>query len=488
MIENDGDLLLLALRAFEARDRDRAAAFLACFDAQASATQDRRWGAAARLAASLGEANLSVSAIRKHVAQAPYDVDRRLAYGALLASTGRVQRAVEATQAFLAHTRPDARLHHLIGTSWSQLGETELALQSLRQALDLDPSLSQAATTWLTLVDLKTFTPGDPDIAAMQTLIRKVGSDHQQTAPLHYALGKALHDSGDPQAAFIAYQAGAALVQRVRPFAAEASSAFVDGVVNHLDAERFATLSPSLVDSERPMFVLGIPRSGTTLVEQILTSHSTVSDGAEISLFSTAAMALEGFGPDALTRFASRPDTTKAWTEFGQAYLHLLDERFGADGRVVDKTLSHSRFLGHIKHVLPKARFIWLRRNPADTALSCFRTHFADGLNWSWSLADIGRHFRDEDRLHRHWTAQYPDDILTVHYEDLVSDPSTWIGRIANHYGLSVEPGMSEFHSSRRAVATASVSQVRQPVHQRAIGGWRAYEAPMKAFFEAYEA
>ena len=488
MTANDSDLLAPALRAFEAGDRDRAAEMLARFDAQASASADRRWASVARLAAILGEANLAISAIRKHVGQSPYDIERRLAYGALLASLGRVQDAVNTTQAFLAHAPPDARLHHLIGTGWAQLGETELALESLRRSLALDPFLAQAAATWLTIADLKVFAPGDPDIAAMQTLTRMSGADGDQSSTLLYALGKALDDAGDPTAAFAAYQAGAAQVRKARAHSPASSRAFVDAVVRDLDVARFSALPASLIDSERPIFVLGLPRSGTTLVEQILVSHSGVHDGAEVNLFSTATMALGGFGPDQLTRLADRSDAATAWTDFGRAYLHLLDERFGKEGRVVDKTLTHTRFLGHIKHVLPKARFIWLRRSPADTALSCFRTHFADGVNWSWSMTDIGRHFADEDRLHRHWITQYPDDILTVPYEDLVTDPSTWVGRIIDHCGLSFEPALHQFHLSRRAVATASANQVRQPLHQRAIGGWRRYEAPMKAFFEAYEA
>ncbi|OZA72849.1 MAG: hypothetical protein B7X77_11035, partial [Caulobacter sp. 39-67-4] len=226
--------------------------------------------------------------------------------------------------------------------------------------------------------------------------------------------------------------------------------------------------------------------SGTTLVEQILASHSGVKDGAELNLFRAATMALGGYAPSDVSRLAFFPGTENVWTLFGRVYLHLLDERFGPEGRIVDKTLNHTRMVGLIHHVLPKARFVWLRRDPADSALSCFRSHFVGGLNWAWSMRDIGAHFADEDRLHAHWTQQFPDAILTVPYEDLVKDPETWIARILEHCGLPFQAGVRDFHLTERAVTTSSSSQVRQPLNVRGIGAWRRYSQHMQPFFEAY--
>jgi len=163
-----------------------------------------------------------------------------------------------------------------------------------------------------------------------------------------------------------------------------------------------------------------------------------------------------------------------------------LDERFGKAGRVVDKTLNHSRFLGLIAQVLPNARFIWLRRHPAGIAWSCFRTRFAKGVDWTRSLTDIARHFKGEDRLHAHWSAVLGDRLLTVPYEDLVSDPDTWMRRIIEHAGLDWEDGVRDFHKTDRAVTTASFAQVRKPMYSSSKEAWRRYETHLKPFFDEY--
>lgn len=484
MTVSAADLLNQAVRRLQASDRPRAAAIVVKLAAQDAPLGDL-WGDVARLAATLGEVSAARAAMRRYVAMAPYDVERRLAYGAMLAELGHVAGAIKATEAFLANApRPDARLHHLLGTCHAQLGQTEAAEQHLRAAIAQSSWPQLTAVAWLTLGDLKTFAAGDPDIDTMATLAAEL----RERAPsaLHYALGKAYHDLGDIDRAFQAYEAGASLVRAQRPYDNRGPRRFVDEVVAGFTAESLAKLPPSGVESDRPIFVLGMPRSGTTLIEQILVSHDDVVGGSELNLFRTATMELGGYAPADVTRAAFRPDGADLWARFGEAYLHLLNERFGPAGRVVDKTLNHTRFVGLIRHVLPNARFIWLRRAAGDVALSCFRSHFAEGLDWTWSLADIGQRMADEDRLHAHWTSLYPDAILSVPYEDLVNDPKPWIERMLSHCGLPFQENLRDFHLTPRAVVTSSVSQVRQPITTRAIGQWKRYERHLGPFFESY--
>ncbi|HQR87781.1 MAG: hypothetical protein B7Z44_02795 [Caulobacter sp. 12-67-6] len=483
MTPSASDLLAEAVRAFQARDRDYAAGLLARLNAEDAALGDD-WGAVARLAATLGEVSVALAAIRRYVALKPYDVERRLEYGALLAQCGRIEGAAKATRAFLPNAPADPRLYLLLGTCQAQLGQTEAALADLRAVLALDPQPALAGAAWLAIADLKRFTEDDPDIAALKAVI--ASTDPATPSSLNFALGKALDDIGDVDAAFAAYEAGARAARALNPPNLAASRDFVDQVIAGFTRESLAKLPPSAADSDRPIFVLGLPRSGTTLVEQILASHSGVKDGAELNLFRAATMALGGYAPSDVSRLAFFPGTENVWTLFGRVYLHLLDERFGPEGRIVDKTLNHTRMVGLIHHVLPKARFVWLRRDPADSALSCFRSHFVGGLNWAWSMRDIGAHFADEDRLHAHWTQQFPDAILTVPYEDLVKDPETWIARILEHCGLPFQAGVRDFHLTERAVTTSSSSQVRQPLNVRGIGAWRRYSQHMQPFFEAY--
>ncbi|ALL14199.1 tetratricopeptide repeat-containing sulfotransferase family protein [Caulobacter henricii] len=483
MTPSASDLLAEAVRAFQARDRDYAAGLLARLNAEDAPLGDD-WGAVARLAATVGEVSVALAASRRHVALKPYDVERRLAYGALLAECGRIEGAEKATRAFLPNAPRDARLHLLLGTCQAQLGKTEAALADLRTVLDLDPAPALISAAWLAIADLKRFTADDPDIATLQALILATGD--ATPSGLYYALAKALDDAGEVEAAFEAYETGARSARALNPPNLAASRDFVDQVIAGFTRESLAKLPPSTADSDRPIFVLGLPRSGTTLVEQILASHSGVKDGAELNLFRAATMALGGYTPSDVSRLAFFPGSENVWTLFGRVYLHLLDERFGPEGRIVDKTLNHTRMVGLIHHVLPGAKFVWLRRDPADTALSCFRSHFVSGLNWSWSLEDIAAHFADEDRLHAHWSEQFPEAILTVPYEDLVQDPEIWIARILEHCGLPFQSGVRDFHLTERAVTTSSSSQVRQPLNVRGIGAWRRYEAHMRPFLDAY--
>jgi hypothetical protein len=174
------------------------------------------------------------------------------------------------------------------------------------------------------------------------------------------------------------------------------------------------------------------------------------------------------------------------WTRVGRAYLHLMTERFGAEGRLVDKTLHYPRLLGAIAHTLPNAKFVWLRREPGAIAWSCFRTRFINNIDWSWSLSDIGHHFALEDRLFAHWSNLFPDRILALQYEDLVKDPETNIPRLLAFAGLSDEAQTRNFHQAKRIVKTASVVQVRQPLYTTSLSGWRRYEQKLQPFFDAY--
>ena len=482
MTPSASDLLAEAVRAFTARDRDYAAGLLARLDAEDAPLGDD-WGAVARLAATMGEVSVALAASRRFVALKPYDVERRLAYGALLAECGRLEGAVKATRAFQPQAPADPRLHHLLGVCLAQLGDGPAALEHLRAALALSPPPALAGAAWLAIADLKRFTADDPDLAALQALIAAAGPE--TPGSLFYALAKALDDTGTVDAAFAAYSQGADRMRALDPPDMAASRAFVDQVITGFTRETLALLPPSTVDSDRPIFVLGLPRSGTTLVEQILASHSGVKDGAELNLFRAATMALGGYGPGDVSRLAFHPGTEAVWTLFGRVYLHLLDERFGPEGRVVDKTLNHTRMVGLIHHILPKARFVWLRRDPADCALSCFRSHFVGGLNWTWSLSDIAAQFADEDRLYQHWTSLFPEAILTVPYEALVQDPDTWIAQILDHCGLPFEAGLRDFHLTQRAVTTSSSRQVRQPLNAQGIGAWRRYGPQMQPFLDA---
>jgi hypothetical protein len=167
-------------------------------------------------------------------------------------------------------------------------------------------------------------------------------------------------------------------------------------------------------------------------------------------------------------------------------YLHLLDERFGVEGRMIDKTIDNSRFLGLIAASLPDAPLIWMRRDPLDSAWSCFRTFFIHGVAWSYSLTDIAHHFRLEDQLVDFWQDRLGDRLLVVPYPALVDAPADWTRRILAHCGLAEEEAVHKFHETDRVVATASALQVRRPINRSGIGVAEPYRAHLQPFIDAY--
>lgn len=476
----------VAIEALQGRDRAATADAIAHL-IRSRAPIGTTWGPIARMARSLGESDLAVAAQKNHIAENPSDLTRSYELALIYIEAGRIDNAIEIGQTLVDRAPGEAAFHQVLGSVYAQAGKSDAAIEALRRGLSLSPLASE---TWLALVQQKKFTVGDPDLDLLQRAIRdKPLLPKGSRGTLYYALGKALDDIGHDDRAFAAYQKGAELVGADAPYNRAGSEAFVAKTIAQCTPDFFAKLAPSRETSDRIVFVLGIPRSGTTLTEQIFVSHSAVSEGAEAGMFHKAALALPNFDPDTIVSVAAEPRWRgDLWTSIARAYLHLMTVRFGGEGRLVDKTLSHTRYLGTIAHTLPNAKFIWVRREPGAVAWSCFKTCFAKGLEWSWSLADIGHHFRLEDQLYAHWTSVLPDRILTVPYEQLVADPDTWIPKMLAFAGLSDEPQTRNFHQVERVVRTASISQVRRPLYTSSVTGWRRYEEQMRPFFDTYRA
>lgn len=486
-IMDGAQLVNAAVAAFQARERDDAALLLARA-LRADPPLGARWASVSRLAATLGEISLALAAARKHVAATP-TAEAHLAWAQLLIQSGRTREALREGLALVRQRPNDPAALHFLATCQVQLGDHDAAIANLRRIIDLPGVALGAENAWHVLADIKKFTADDPDIARMEAMLDRIGTaeaNRQSRIVMLYALGKALDDAGQTDRAFACFNEAAKLQKIDSTFNADQADAYVDAVTSGWDRAFMDSLPKSTVDSDRPIFVLGLPRSGTTLVEQILVSHSQVVDGAEANLFRPASMAIKGYTPDEVRASLNRPDAETLPTRIAQAYLHLVDERFGKTGRVVDKTLNQTRYLGLIHQVLPRARLIWLRRDPAAIAWSCYRTRFAKGVDWTRSLTDIAAYFKGEDRLHAHWSAVLGDSLLTVPYEALVDDPETWMRRIIEHAGLEWEDGVRDFHKTERAVTTASFAQVRKPLYASSKAAWKRYETQLKPFFDAY--
>lgn len=472
------------IAAFNARNRELAVSLLAKLVEQ-EASLGKKWSEMAYIASSMGECTLAVKSGQLLSASNSDDLAIQIQAATIMAQAGQVEKAYEFLKPLLSKKPNDPVLNHFIGTLQSQLGDMEASLASLRRTLS---QWKTSGVCWMTLASIKKFTKEDADFKAMlavQTEVQNTAPDNY--AAYLYAAGKALADIGDVPQSFKLYKKAADIMHKLRPFNLESEKAYANTLMKGYVTDAMVQLSKSNVESNIPIFIVGYPRSGTTLVEQILTSHCDVANGGEINLFRTAAMPMQGFTFAHAQKYEdSFEDKTHAWQNIADTYLHLLNERFDSNRRIVDKSLNNSRFIGLIRHIFPKSPIIWMRRTAIDSAWSCYKTFFASSLDWTWSLKDIATSFKIEDELHDHWTNMYPDVILDVPYEELVRNQEVWIPKILDHCGLSYDKNVYNFHKTKRAVMTSSVAQVRGPITTTLIGSSEPYSEYLKEFSEAY--
>ncbi|HEY6817299.1 MAG TPA: sulfotransferase [Croceibacterium sp.] len=440
-----------------------------------------QWLQLAMIAAVNGEVCLARAAAGIYVESCGGDVRASFGTVDLLAQIGAWDEVAALLRQWPAQVPKPVSYAYLRGTAALYLGETDEARRHLEEAVRLHP---RVGSPWLSL-DLVVDFAREPDLAEL--VIASERSMEQappaERGSYYYALGKAYADRGDHSRAFAAFARGAGAMKSHIAYSREQDRAEAIEAVRGYDADGIAALARQQSEpTGRGILVTGLPRSGSTLVEQILTSHSAVSGGGEIYRLGLLAKDVRGRSYPALRSYVDgggAPAAARLWR-------HWLDERFPVPGRVVDKTLDASRLLGLAAALLPEAPLIWLRRDPLDCAWSCFRTSLAGAAPWSFDLEDIAYHFRLEDELLSRWQAILGDRLLVVPYEELVTAPEQWIRHLLAHCGLAEEPQVFAPHENRRAVTTSSVTQVRRPINRAGIGAAEPYREFLEPFVAAY--
>jgi hypothetical protein len=304
-----------------------------------------------------------------------------------------------------------------------------------------------------------------------------------------FALGKAQDSASNFDEAFDYYAQGNRLARATSGYDPQSTTALVDDCIETFSADYFARRE-NACNAEDPIFIVGLPRSGSTLLEQILSSHSQIDATMELTEIPAMARSLgnpnrTGLGklfPEVMT------DIKPAELErLGQEYLKRVAVFRRGKRFFIDKTPHNFLHVGLIKSILPNARIIDARRDPHAAGFSIFTQYFARGSGFAYDLAYIGRYYRDYLRLLYHWHAVLPGEVLTVHYEDVVADMEQQVRRILDFCGLEFEPACLEFHKSKRAVATVSSEQVRQPLYGSALEHWKHYAAHLQPLTDALE-
>jgi tetratricopeptide (TPR) repeat protein len=392
---------------------------------------------------------------------------------------GELERHAEARAAFAQALDIDPTwipaLYNL-GLLHEEFGEREAALELFERVLSIDPDYHDALARIAHARAVRD--RDDPLVGRLRAALGRDDLHAGAREALSFALGKVLDDCGCYDEAFAAFGAGNAIARgRGKPYDRDASDRD-----NAALRDRFGTpwLSRAGSVSTAPLvFVCGMWRSGTTLLERMLGAHPTLVAGGEIAYFSAR---LEGEGSP--ERRAAIAADERALASLGRGYLELLRQRFPGARRVIDKRPDNWRYLGLLHGLFPEARFIVMRRDPLDTCLSIFFQQFGDEQRYATDLGDIAHYQRGCDEVLRHWRALFPQRILEVQYERLVTQPEQVLQQVCAFLGLPWDSRMLDFTAHNDRVRTASVWQVREPLHPRSIGRSRPYAKHLRAIVE----
>jgi tetratricopeptide (TPR) repeat protein len=387
---------------------------------------------------------------------------------AALQQLGRSVEALVSCERALS-LRPDLLMAHenraalLIGLG--RLDEAEVAIDA---AIRLAPRTTRS---YFHLTEFKRLEAADQRFVAMRGLAEDAASlPADDQANLHFALGKACADQGDHDAAFRHLKAGNALRRAGTNYDEAATLRGLESAPANFRVEIIRQASSLGDPSPLPVFIVGMPRSGSTLVEQILASHPAVVGLGEADDFAKT-LAEQNADP-----VATALPPAQRFRALGQLYLRRTAGRAGRARRVTDKTLGNFRALGLVHVALPNARIIHVHRDPRDVCVSCFSKQFTD-QPFAFDLGELGRYYRAYKRLMDHWRAVIPANVLLeVVYEDVVADLEGQARRMLAHCGLGWDERCLDFHLNPRPVRTASASQVRRPIFGDSIGRWRYYE------------
>jgi predicted Zn-dependent protease len=420
----------------------------------------------------------AIAQLEPLLAKAPKDAAYRNLLAACLGLLGEDERVSEIYAELLADFPKTPKVWLNYGHVLRALGRRDEAVAAYRRTLDLAPGLGDA---YWSLANLKTAALGAEDEAALRAQLARNDLPTEDRLHLNYALGKAAEDRGDPAVAFAAYAEGARLRRTLTPYDADEISAQTRRSETLFTKAFFAERAGSGSSSNAPIFILGLPRSGSTLIEQILASHSQVEGTMELPYIGLAAGSI-----DRNRREVAKNPYPDNITSLDAGALIAMGDAFIAVAQVhrklgrpffIDKMPNNFHYMGLIQAILPKAKIIDARRHPMASCFSAFKQHFAQGQAFSYDLTDLGRYYRDYVELMAHFDAVLPGRVHRVIYEDMVEDTEAQVRRLLDYCGLPFEEACLRFHENARTVRTVSSEQVRRPIFRDGLEQWRNYEA-----------
>ena len=398
------------------------------------------------------------------------------------ARSGRHQEAIE-TYRRAIELNPESTAGFLgLGNTLKTIGRQAEAIDAYRRATSLRPEVSEA---WWSLSNLKTFRFEDRECAAMERQLETPGLPDEARVQFCFALAKALEDRGEFARAFELYDQGNRTRRAMEQYDPVQTEVINERIRSVFDADFLARHAGRGDPDPAPIFVVGLPRSGSTLIEQILSSHSLVDATHELPEVGRLIQQInrdrkeKNAYPEAVREFDAG-----AFAALGRSYIDATRQYRQQAPRFIDKNPNNFASIGLLSIALPNARFINARRHPLDTCLSCYKQLFARGQPFTYDLTELGEYYLEYDRMMSHWQAVLPDRVLDVQYESVVVEQERETRRLLEFCGLPWEEDCLRYYETERAIRTASSEQVRRPIYDSSVGIWRNYERQLSPLIE----
>ena len=424
--------------------------------------------------------------VQRLLAQDPRNPGYLNLQAAVLANLGDYAESLGVYETVLREHPRQPKMWMSYGHALRTAGRVAESVAAYRRAIDLEPNLGEA---YWSLANLKTFRFSDADLKAIHVTLDQKDLSDDDRLHFEFALGKALEDQRSFEQSFLHYANGNAIRRQLHPYNAEENTRYVRRCKQQYTADFFAARNGTGAPAADPIFIVGLPRAGSTLLEQILGSHSLVEGTIELPDLPQIVRELAGRNE----RDREAP-LFEAITALGAGELRGLGERYLASTRVhrktvapffIDKMPNNCLYVGLIHLMLPNAKIIDARRHPLGCCFSGFKQHFARGQNFAYELADLGRYYRDYVELMAHIDRLLPGRVHRVFYESMIENTEVEVRRLLDYCGLPFEEQCLRFYENDRPVRTPSSEQVRQPIFKEGMGYWRHYEPWLGALKEA---
>jgi tetratricopeptide (TPR) repeat protein len=468
--DNIDALRLMGLLAFKTKDYDISERlFIRVLEIDP--TFSLAWDNLAKLFRVQNKLSKSIPAFENLIKLDPYNFEALVSLGTIYIKLSKYHQGINLYEKSLTIKPENPRVYLSLGHALKTIGQREKSEIAYHNAIKFYPFSGEA---YWSLANLKTYKFSKKEISNMKLAINKNIHPNEQIQ-MHFALAKALESNNQFEDSFNHYKEGNWLQRKQIKYNSEEYKLSIDDLITFFKSNKDIFKSRANIKNDDPIFILGLPRSGSTLIEQILSSHSLIDGTQELPNIMAISRDIKLIDPNNGYPNNLMDIDTSSFNDFGQKYIDETRWARSSKPFFIDKMPNNFVHIGLIKLILPNAKIIDARRNPMDACFSCFKQYFAKGQHFTYDLDDIARYYKDYLRLMDFWNELFPREIFTINYEDIINNPNKKIRELLNFCNVEFESSCLDFHKSKRPVKTASSEQVRQPMYKTGLDYWKNY-------------